>query len=153
MSPLAILGAVGTVQQLRATVNGWTRRLSLASAYGVVALVLALVALMFLGLTLFLVLADTVSPVAAAGIVAAVFVLLALIAGLLARHAVKRGRGGTGTQLAVPAAATAATHDPMLAAAGTLASIDPRMLLALGAGLVGGLLATQLKARMKDKAD
>jgi protein-S-isoprenylcysteine O-methyltransferase Ste14 len=151
MSPLAILGAVGTVQQLRASVNGWSRRLAHASAYGLVAFVLVLVALIFLGMTLFFVLADTISPAAAAGAVAAVFVLLAAVAGLLARHAVRRGRGGTGTQMAVPAAAAAATRDPMLSAAGTLASIDPRMLLALGAGLVGGLLATQLKARTKEK--
>jgi hypothetical protein len=148
MSPLAVLSAIGTVQQLRASVNGWSRRLSQASAYGLAAFVLGLVALIFLGLALFLVLADTISPAAAAAVVAAVFVLLAAVAGLLARHAIRRGRGGTGTgtSVALPAAA-AATGDPMLAAATSLGGVDPRTLLALGAGLVGGLIAAQLRTR------
>ena len=145
MSPLAILSAVGTVQQLRATVNGWSRRLALASAYGFVAFVLALAALLFLGATLFLLLADSMSPAAAAAVVMAVFLVLAIVAGLLARHAIRRGRGGTGMHAALPAPVAAA--DPMMAAASSLGGIDPRTLLALGAGLVGGLIAAQLRSR------
>ena len=66
-----------------------------------------LVALIFLGVALFLVLADALPAVAAAAIVAGVFIALGLIAGLLARHAIRRGRGGTGTHVVVPTSAAA----------------------------------------------
>ena len=146
MNPLAVLGALGTVQQLRATVNGWSHRISVASMFGVAALVLGLVALVFLGVALFFVLADALPPVAAAAIVAGVYLLLAVVAGLLARHAIKRGRVGTGTP-ATALAAPMASHDPLLSAAGALSGLDSRTLFALGAGVIGGLLATQLRSR------
>jgi hypothetical protein len=113
--------------------------------FGVAALVLGLVALVFLGVALFFVLADALPPVAAAAIVAGVYLLLAVVAALFARHAIKRGRGGTGTPAAL--AAPLAGHDPLLSAAGALSGLDSRTLFALGAGLIGGLLATQLRSR------
>jgi hypothetical protein len=145
MSPLAVLSALGTIQQLRATVNGWSHRISQASMFGGGAFVLGLVALIFLGVTLFFALADVMPPVAAAAIVTGLFLLLAAGAALLARHAIKRGRGGTRMPTVVPTAVTG--HDPLLSAAGALSAIDSRTLFALGAGLIGGLLATQLRAR------
>jgi hypothetical protein len=146
MSPLTALGALATVQQLRASVNGWSHRISLASIFGAACLVLGLVALIFLAMTLFLALSDVLSPVAAAGAVTLLFVILAAIAGFLARHAITRGRGGTST--AVPASATPlVAQDPMLAAVNALGAVDSRTLLALGAGLIGGLLATQIRAK------
>jgi hypothetical protein len=150
MSPLSVLGALGTVQQLRASVNGWSHRISIASIFGVAALVLGLVALIFIATALFFVLADALSPVAAAGIVAAVFLVLAIIAGLLARRAITRGRAGTSK----PAAALASPlvgHDPLISAANALSAIDSRTLFALGAGLIGGLIATQLRARTSSR--
>lgn len=148
MNPLAVLGALGTVQQLRATVNGWSHRISVASMFGIAALVLGLVALVFLGVVLFFALADVLPPIAAAAIVAGVFLLLAVIAALFARHAIKRGRSGAATS-ATPAALAAplAGHDPLLSAASALKGLDSRTMLALGAGVIGGLLATQLRAR------
>jgi hypothetical protein len=145
MNLFSVLGALGTVQQLRATVNGWSHRISVASMFGVAALVLVLVALVFLGVCLFFALADALPPVAAAAIVAGVFLLLAVIAGLSARYAIKRGRGGTAKPAAMAAPLTG--HDPLLSAASALSNIDSRTLLALGAGVIGGLLATQLKSR------
>lgn len=145
MSPFAVLSAVGAVQQLRATVNGWSRRVTHAAAYGVVAFVFAVIAIGFLAAALFFALADGLSPVAAALVVAAVLLVLAAVAGLLARHAIHRGRGGTGSQL--PAALPAARRDDMSGAIGTLAGVDPHTLYALAAGLVGGLIATQLRSR------
>jgi hypothetical protein len=139
MSPLTVLTALGTVQQLRATINGWSRRISRAAGFGAAAVLLGLVALIFLGITLFLALSDSLSPVAAAGIVTALFVMLAIIAGLLARHAVTRGRGGTGLQTQA-----SVTADPVSATLNTLGTADSRTLLALGIGLIGGLLAMQL---------
>jgi hypothetical protein len=148
MNPLTVLGALGTVQQLRASVSGWSHRISLASIFGAACLVLGLVALIFLAMTLFLALSDVLSPVAAASAVTLLFVILAAIAGFLARHAIMRGRGGTRTRAAVPApAAPLAAQDPMLSAVNALGAVDSRTLLALGAGLIGGLLATQLRAR------
>ncbi|HEX2116008.1 MAG TPA: phage holin family protein [Alphaproteobacteria bacterium] len=144
MSPLAVLSAIGTVQQLRATLNGWSRRVSHASIYGFAAFVLGLVGLVFIAATLFLLLADVMPPAAAAAAVAGLFVVLAIGAGLLARHAIRRGRGGTGTQT-LPAPVVA--HDPLQAVAGSLGGIDPRTLLALGAGLAGGLIAAQWRTR------
>jgi hypothetical protein len=146
MSPLTVLGALGSVQQLRASINGWSHRISLASIFGAAAFVLGLVALIFLALTLFLALSNVLSPVAAAAAVTLLFAVLAAIAGFLARHAITRGRGGTGTAVAAPAAPLAA-QDPMLSAVNALGAVDSRTLLALGAGLIGGLLATQLRAR------
>jgi hypothetical protein len=144
MSPLAVLSAIGTVQQLRATLNGWSRRISHASIYGLTAFVLALVALVFLAATLFLLLADVMPPAASAAVVTAIFLLLAVVAGLLARRAIRRGRGGTGMQtLPAPVAA----HEPLQAVAGSIGGIDPRTLLALGAGLIGGLIAAQWRTR------
>lgn len=145
MSPFTVLTALGTAQQLRASINGWSHRISLAAMFGVAAFVLGLVALIFLAIMLFLALSDALSPVAAAGIVTAIFVVLAVIAGLLARHAITRGRGGTGLQ--ARALATPPAADPIGAAATAFGAADPRLLLALGAGLIGGLLATQLRAR------
>jgi hypothetical protein len=145
MNPLAVLGALGTIQQFRASLNGWQHRISVASMFGAAALVLVLVALLFLGVALFFVLADTLPPVAAAAIVAGVFLVLAIVAGLFARHAIKRGRAGTGTPVAT--AAPLAGHDPLISAAGALSGLDSRTMLALGAGVIGGLLATQLRAR------
>jgi hypothetical protein len=145
MSPFTVLTALGTVQQLRASINGWSHRVSLAAMFGGAAFVLGLVALIFLAITLFLALSDALSPVAAAGIVTALFVVLAVIAGLLARRAITRGRGGTGLQARAPATLPAA--DPIGVAATAFGAADPRLLLALGAGLVGGLLATQLRTR------
>jgi len=71
--------------------------------------------------------------------------VLAIVAGLFARHAIKRGRAGTGTPVAT--AAPLAGHDPLISAAGALSGLDSRTMLALGAGVIGGLLATQLRAR------
>jgi hypothetical protein len=146
MSPLTVLGALGTVQQMRASLHGWTHRLSLASVFGAAAFVLGLVGLIFLGITLFLALSDTLSPVAAAAIVAGLFIVLAVVAGLLARYAITRGRGGTGHHGPAPAAPLL-TADPMVTAMNALSGVDSRTLFALGAGLIGGLLATQLRGR------
>jgi hypothetical protein len=150
MSPLTVLGALGTVQQLRASVNGWSHRISVASIFGAAAFVLGLVALIFIATALFFALADRLSPVAAAGIVAAIFLVLATVAGLLARHAIKRGRAGTAKPAAL-AAPLGGHHDPLLSAAGMLSSLDSRTLFALGAGLIGGLLATQLRSRTSSR--
>lgn len=145
MSPLTVLGALGTVQQLRATVNGWSHRISVASMFGVAALVLGLVALIFLGVMLFFALADVMPPIGAAAIIAGLFLLLAIVAALLARHAIRRGRGGTGTAAALTA--STAGNNPLLSAAGALSGLDSRTMLALGAGILGGLLATELRSR------
>lgn len=143
MTPFAVLSGLGTLQQLRATAQGWSRRLVAASIYGVVALIFALVTIVFLGLALFFWLSDMVSPVSSAIIVAIVMVVLAGIAGLLARHAIRRGRGGTGSAL------PAATHADDLLGAG----LNTNTLFALGAGLVGGLIAAQLRNRSSRKSD
>ena len=145
MNPFAVLSALGTVQQLRASVNGWSHRISVASLFGVAALVLVLVALVILGVALFFALADTLPPIAAAAIVAGVFLVLAIIAGLFARYAIKRGRGSGKAPAALAAPLTG--HDPLLSAASALKGLDSRTMLALGAGVIGGLLATQLRAR------
>ena len=147
MSPFTVLSALGTFQQLRATIHGWSHRISLAAIFGGVAVVLGLVGLVFLGFTLFLALGDAMSPVAAAAVVTVVFLVVAAVAGFLARHAVMRGRGGTGMHASSPAPAAALTHDPMATAVNALSGVDSRTLFALGAGLVGGLLATQLRSR------
>jgi hypothetical protein len=145
MTPFAVLSAVGAVQQLRATVNGWSRRITVAAIYGVVALVLAAIAIAFLAAALFFALAEVMSPIAASAIVAAVLLVLAAIAALLAQNAIQRGRGGTGTRL--PATLSGAQQNNALRAIGNLSSIDPNTLYALAAGLVGGLLASQLSSR------
>jgi hypothetical protein len=143
MTPLGVLSAVGAVQQLRATVNGWSHRITVSAIYGVVALVLAAIAIAFLGVALFFALAEIMSPVAAAAIVAAVLLVLAAIAALLARHAIQRGRSGSSaTKVPVP---LAAQRGDAMGIAG-LGAIDPNVLYALAAGLVGGLLATQLRS-------
>ena len=147
MSPFAVLSALGTFQQLRASINGWSHRISLAAIFGGAAVVLGLVALVFLGFTLFLALSDAVSPVAAAAVVTIAYLILAAVLAFLARHAVTRGRGGTGMRAPAAAPATALANEPALAAMNALSGIDSRTLLALGAGLIGGLLATQLRSR------
>lgn len=139
MTPFSVLKAVGTVQQLRATLNGWSHRITMAAAYSTAAFILAAVAIGFLAAALFLALADAMSPVAAAAIVAVVLFVLATIAALLARHAIRRGRGGTGTKL--PALAPATGRGELLG------GVDPHTLYALAAGVVGGLIATQLRSR------
>lgn len=144
MSPFTVLGALGMVQQLRASINGWSHRVTQASIFGAVAVVFGLVALIFLAVTVFLALSDALPPVAAAAVVSLLFIVLAAVAGLLARHAIKRGRGGTGQ---APVVAPVVTPDPMLTAMNALSSVDSRTLFALGAGVIGGLLATQLRAR------
>jgi hypothetical protein len=145
MTPFAVLSAVGAVQQLRATVNGWSRRITMAAIYGIVALVLAAIAVAFLAAALFFALAEVMSPIAAAAIVAAVLLVLAAIAALLAQHAIQRGRGGTGAKL--PVALPGTERSEMMRAVGNLGSIDPNTLYALAAGLVGGLVAAQLRSR------
>jgi hypothetical protein len=145
MSPLAVLSALGTFQQLRASLSGWSHRISLASIFGAAAFVFGLVTFIFLAMTLFLALSDSMSPVAAAAVVTLIFLILAVVAGFLARHAIRRGRGGTGMHAS--ASPPALTHDPMTTAANALSGIDSRTLLAVGAGLIGGLLATQLRSR------
>lgn len=146
MTPFAVLSAVGAVQQVRATVNGWSRRLAVAGIYGIVAFVLAAIAIAFLAAALFFALAEVMSPVAASAIVAAVLLVLAAIAALLAQNAIHRGRGGTtGTKL--PAALSGGQPNQAMGAIGNLGSIDPNTLYALAAGLVGGLVASQLRPR------
>lgn len=145
MTPLAVLSAVGAVQQLRATVNGWSRRITIAAVYGVVALVLAAIAIAFLAAALFFALAEVMSPIAASAVVAAVLLVLAAIAALLAQNAIQRGRGGTGAKL--PAALSGGQPGQAMGAIGNLGSIDPNTLYALAAGLVGGLVASQLRPR------
>jgi hypothetical protein len=143
MSPFAVLSAVGAMQQLRATVNGWSHRIATAAAYGVVAFVFAAIAIAFFAAALFFALAEVMSPIAASAIVGAALLVIAVIAALLARHAIQRGRGGS----ALPATAMASQRGDMLGAVGGLGSIDPNTLYALAAGLVGGLVATQLLSR------
>ena len=145
MSPFAVLSAVGAMQQLRATVNGWSHRIGTAAAYGVVAFVFAAIAIAFFAAALFFALAEVMSPIAASAIVGAALLVIAVIAALLARHAIQRGRGGTGS--ALPATAMAGQRSDMLGAVNSLGSIDPNTLYALAAGLVGGLVATQLLSR------
>ncbi len=147
MTPFAVLTSVGAVQQFRATINGWSHRLAVAGVYGVVAFVLAVLAIGFLAAALFFALVDSTSPVIAALIVAVTLLVLATAAALLARHAIRRGRGGTGSRL--PAAQPSI---PLSAAGG----IDSNALFALAAGVVGGLIATQLRsrtARAEEKRD
>jgi Putative Actinobacterial Holin-X, holin superfamily III len=138
MTPFAVLTSVGALQQFRATINGWSHRLAVAGVYGVVAFVFAVIAIGFLAAALFFALVDSTSPVIAALIVAVVLLALATGAGLLARHAISRGRGGTGTRL--PAAQP-------LSPLGAVGGLDTNTLFALGAGIVGGLIATQLRSR------
>lgn len=145
MTPFTVLSAVGAVQQLRATVNGWSRRITVAAIYGVIALVLVAIAVAFLGAALFFALAEVMSPVAASAVVAAVLLVLAAVAGLLAQHAIQRGRAGTGAK--VPMALPGTQRNDLLGAATRLGSVDPNTLYALAAGLVGGLVAAQLRSR------
>lgn len=147
MTPFAVLTSVGAIQQFRATLNGWSHRLAVAGVYGVVAFVFVVLAVGFLAAALFFALVDHTSPVIAALIVAVVLLALGTAAALLARHAVRRGRGGTGSRL--PAAQP-------LSPMGAIGGVDSNTLFALAAGVIGGLIATQLRsraARAEDKRD
>lgn len=138
MTPYAVLTSLGAVQQLRATINGWSHRLTVAGVYGVIAFVLVVLAVGFLATALFFALLDSTSPVIAALIVAVVLLVLGAVAALLARHAIRRGRGGTGSRL--PAAQP-------LGSLGAAGGLDSNTLFALAAGVIGGLIATQLRSR------
>src|SRR3954470_24696690 len=65
MNLLSVLSAVGTVQQVRASAQGWSRRLALVALYGGVALVFVIVAVAFLAAALFIWLTDRMAPVGA----------------------------------------------------------------------------------------
>jgi|GEM_PF-2305776 Protein of unknown function (DUF1469). len=144
MTPFAVLSGLGVLQQFRATLNGWVRRLTTAGAYGGVAFTLVIAAIVFLGAALFLWLAENMSPPLAALIVAFVLLVLAALAVALARHAVNHGRHDQRSP--VPMAGL----DTDLAK--VLGGANMGLAYAVIAGLIGGLLATQMRSR-KSKSD
>lgn len=145
MNPLLAASALSTFQQWRATAQGWSHRLALAGAYGLVAFVLVLTVVNFVAVALFIWLADLVPAPVAALIVAIVFALLAGLAALLARHAIKRGRGGTGSKLpALPGPEQALN---------VLGGANTGLVTAIVAGVIGGLVSSQLRARAQPKRE
>ncbi len=145
--------------------SGWVRYFALTAkaktglgpdvfAWGIVALLCAAAAVIFLVFAAFIVLAESYSPLTAALILAGVFLLGAILAGILCLMAQRRA--ATSAKLALAARANALWLDPRFLTVGLdiVRTIGVKKLVPLAAiGILAGGIAREWMASDKPRED